>query len=206
MSCASVGRLLRKGAGLKPAQTMSVLSHPQIKNNLARLGYTFFNYFGPVDFLLNDCFHCSGVVDNNQIERLLARELIDQEFKRKFINGELDPGKFPFPYRLNRWGISQMRKQTLVGKLVCRIEGFTVENLPKGPDDLMAAIVIVEKQIGKAIVKVRETVEVVLSSTDYLDMDALIANEQIQQSLRQNFRLAWLPTSGKQVVEVGSTV
>jgi len=192
MSCTTVGRAMLEAAGLKPARTISALRHPVIQKNLAKVGYTFFDYFGPVDFLLNDCFHIAGVIDNNQIERLLARELIDQEFSRRFSSSDLDPNKFPFPYKLNRWGLGQMRRQTLFGKLFSRIEGFTVDTLPKGPDALMAAILLLEKQIGKSIVQTRATVEKVIHDYQHLDMKTFARDDRIQHALRNTLNLPWL--------------
>jgi hypothetical protein len=192
MSCTAVGRYMHQAGSLAPARRISSLSHPVVQKNLARVGYCFFDYFGPVDFLLNDCFKMTGVVDNNQIERLLAREMIDQEFRRKFIMGNLDPKRFPFPYRLNLWGLGQMRRQTPIGKLVGRIEGFSADTLPKGPDALLAVILLAEKQIGKSIVKARATVEKVLAEYQHLDMKAFAADQRIQHAVRQSLNLPWL--------------
>jgi hypothetical protein len=201
VSCTSVGRFLHKAAGLKPADTISRLSHPQIQANLGELGYTWFDLFGPVDFLLNDYFECVGFVDNNQPERLLARELIDQEFLRHFKSCGLDAGQFPFPSKINRWGLGHMRKQTMLGRLFGWFEGFTADTLPKGPDELMAAIKPVEKQMGKIILKTRETVEEVLADTDHLDMAVFNADERILECLQQNFKLPWLQIPGTALAE-----
>jgi len=192
MACCTVGRFMHNAAGLEPAKTISRLSHPRVQSNLAKVGLTQFEYFGPVDFLLNDCFACTGVVDNNQIERLLARELIDREFRHRFINSDLHPAKIPFPFGLNRWGIGQMRKQSLIGKLVCLFEGFTVENLPRGPDDLLAVILIAEKQVGKSIVQTRKVVMEVIADYAFLDMENFVAEQRILDALEQNFRVSWL--------------
>jgi len=192
MSCTAVGRSMHQVAGFEPAQRISSLSHPVVQQNLARIGYSFFEYFGPVDFLLNECFQIVGLVDNNQVERLLAREIIDQEFRRIFMTRSLDPSGFPFPYKLNLWGLSHMRRDTRIGKMIGRLEGFTSETLPKGPDELLAVILLAEKQIGKSIVRTRSTVEKVLAEYQHLDMVEFAADERIRQAVRQNLQLRWL--------------
>lgn len=197
MSCTMLGRVMHKEAGLRAARTISKLSHPVVRRNLAKVGYTHFDYFGPVDFLLNDCFHFAGVVDNNQVAHLLARELVDREFRYRFANSELLPGKFPFPYRLNLWGLGQIRRSTLPGRLIGLIEGFHADTLPKGPDELMAVILLVEKQIGKIIEKVRASITPVLADLDHLDMKALAGTEHIQDTVRQCLDLPWLAVAGR---------
>ena len=195
MSCTAVGRFLHQQSGLKPAQTKSRIGHPNIQANLRKLDYTFFDFFAPVDFLLNDCFHYAGYVDNNQIDRLLARELIDRTFRQQFMERTLEPKQFPFPYSLNRWGIGQIRKQSVIGKLIGLAEGFDDQNLPKGPDSLMAVIKLVEKQIGKAIDNIRPDVKNALAACTYLDMKLLTSEDGIRRSIQQNLSFKWLPPS-----------
>jgi len=206
VSCTTVGRFMHNAAGLKPAETISRLGHPQVQANLASLGYNWFEYFGPVDFLLNQCFECVGFTDNNQPERMLAREITDREFKRQFMTYELNSDNFPFPYKINRWGLGHMRRQTLPGRLIAWLEGFTAETLPKGPDDLMAAIVPIEKQLGKLIIKTRETVEGVLAGVDQLDMAEFYADQRIIECLQQNFNLPWLQNPRTVLAETGEAV
>ena len=192
LSCTAVGRVMHAEAGLKPAKRISELGHPMVRNNLAKVGYRYFDYFGPVDFLLNDCFRFVGLVDNNQLDRLLARELVDREFRRRFCSSELEPRNFPFPYALNLWGISQMRKRSFWGKLISLIEGYDVDTLPKGPDALMAVILLAEKQIGKSIRQIRETIVPVLAEVESLDMSAFSDDERVRAALQENLVLPWL--------------
>ena len=196
LACTTVGRFLHRSAGLKPAENIGRFGHPQVQANLSSLGYHWLVYFGPVDYLLNQCFKCIGFTDNNQPERMLAREITDREFKRQFMAYELDGNKFPFPSKINRWGLGHMRRKTVAGRLISRLEGFTAETLPKGPDHLVAAIVPIEKQLGKLVVKTRGTVEKVLVGMDQLDMAKLAADPRIVESLRQNFKLPWLQNPG----------
>ena len=126
------------------------------------------------------------------MERLLAREIIDQEFRRIFMSRTLEPTRFPFPYKLNLWGLGHMRRKTRIGKWIGRLEGFSAETLPKGPDALLAVILLAEKQIGKSIVKTRATVEKVLEEYHHLDMSKFCADERIDQAARNSLRLRWL--------------
>lgn len=193
MSCTAVGRFLHECSGLKPAETKSRIGHPNIQANLSKLGYTFFEFFAPVDFLLNDCFHYAGYVDNNQIDRLLARELIDRTFRKQFMERSLEPERFPFPYRVNRWGIGQIRKQRLIGKLIGQVEGFDDQNLPKGPDALMAVIKLAEKQIGRSIKELRQPMLAALAGCEHLDTEVLAGDERVQRAIKRNLNLPWLP-------------
>ena len=197
MSCTAVGRFLHQQAGLTPARTMSKLHHPKVQSNLSKLGYTYFDFFAPVDFLLNDCFSYAGRIDNNQIDRLLARELVDKEFRRQFMERELDSRRFPFPYRLNRWGLGHIRRNTVIGKVIGLVEGFDSHNLPKGPDDLMAVIKIVEKQIGAVISKTRTAIEKTMANHDNHDLEALMNSPELIAVVENSLNLPWLPPNGK---------
>ncbi|MDJ0957869.1 MAG: YiiX/YebB-like N1pC/P60 family cysteine hydrolase [Arenicellales bacterium] len=192
MSCTAVVRFMHQYANLKPAQNKSKMGHPNIQANLKKLGFTYFDFFAPVDFLLNDCFHCVGYVDNNQVDRLLARELVDHEFRQRFTERELVPEKFPFPAGLNRWGIGHIRRQSLIGKIIGTVEGFDHNSLPKGPDHLLAVIKLAEKQIGKAIKTVRNVLPSVLREMDVLDTQKLIQDPRLRHTIDSSLNLPWL--------------
>jgi hypothetical protein len=193
MSCTAVGRFLHQRAGMTPASTMSKIHHPNIQSNLSKLGYTYFEFFAPVDFLLNDCFRFAGRIDNNQFDRLLARELVDKEFRRQFMERELDSRQFPFPYRLNRWGLGHMRRNTVIGKAIGLVEGFDPRNLPKGPDDLLAVIKIAEKQIGAVIGITRTAIEKAMADHDNPDLATLMNSPELKSIVERSLNLSWLP-------------
>lgn len=192
MACTSVGRFMLAAAGLEPPRRFSRLDHPRVERNLERIDYPYLDYFGPVDFLLNDCFDHVGFVDNNHIEHLLARELIDREVLRRIETYEIDPDRFPFPYRINRWALGRMRRRTLLGRAFSALQGFPAENLPRGPDKILAAILPVEKQMGKAIVRTRPTVVEVLTGYEHLDSEAFFADPRIRAAVQKNTVLPWL--------------
>ncbi len=193
MSCTAVGRFLHKAAGMTPVETVSRLEHPNIQTNLAKLGYTYFDFFAPVDFLLSAYFRFAGRVDNNQVDRLLGRELVDREFRSQFEQRQLDPRLFPAMGRLNRWGIKQIRSNTLVGKIIGKFEGFDSQNLPKGPDELMAVITLAEKQIGAVIKKTIDAVAGELQKTGQSQLEALLNHREINELINRSLDLPWLP-------------
>ena len=192
MSCTAVVRFMHQNANLKPAESKSKMGHPSIQANLRKLGFTYFDFFAPVDFLLNDCLHYVGYVDNNQVERLLARELVDYEFRQRFTERELVPEKFPFPASLNRWGIGQIRRQSWIGKIIGAVEGFDHNSLPKGPDPLLAVIKLAEKQIGKSIKAVCNALPPVLKEMDVLDTQKLSQDSRLCRVIDTSLDLPWL--------------
>jgi hypothetical protein len=177
---------------MTPIRTMSKLAHPRIQANLARLGYTYFDFFAPVDFLLSDRFRYAGRIDNNQVARLLAREVVDREFRHQFEARELDPNKFPVIGRVNRWGIKQIRNESLTGRLIGKFEGFDSHNLPKGPDDLMAVITLAEKQIGAVIRKTRNAVARELTLSEQPGLDELLNHQEVTHLVSRSLDLPWL--------------
>lgn len=192
MSCTTVGRFLHQAAGMTPTRTVSKLAHPNTQANLGKLGYTFFDFFAPVDYLLSDRLGYAGRVDNNQVDRLLARELVDLAFRRQFEARPLDPGKFPLKGRVNRWGIKQIRSESPAGRLIGWFEGFDARNLPKGPDDLMAVITLAEKQIGAVIVKTRDAIIRELEQHNQPVLAELLEHEGINRLVTRSLDLPWL--------------
>ncbi len=193
MSCTSVGRFLHRDAGLRPAVTRSRIRNPRIRENLSRLGYEFFNIFTPVDYLLDDRFTCCGWVDNGQFSNLLARELVDREFRRQFSERSLRPEKFPFRYPINRWALRQIRARTTVGRAIGRIIGFDSDSLPKGPDDVIAVITLAEARIGRSITKVKGVLDKILRDLEDVEMQQLITHPRVRTAVADSLVLPWLP-------------
>ncbi len=145
-----------------------------------------------MDYLLDERFQCAGWIDNNQFSSLLARDLIDSEFKAQFAARRIEPDKFPFPYTLNRWGIKHIRRRTLMGRLIGLVEGFDEHSLPKGPDDLLAVITLAEKQIGKAILKTKSVIDRELQEFDHDRVDSLLSSPRIRDTVTAALDLPWL--------------
>jgi hypothetical protein len=196
MSCTSVGRFLLEDAGIEAVRTKSVIDTPTIMNNLRRVGYENFSIFVPVDYLLDENFSCVGWVDNNQFMALLARELVQRHFRHSFAQRKLDPDQFPFMYKLNRWGIRQIRRQTLFGKVISLIEGFDHVSLPKGPDKLISVITLVEAQLGKATRKTRRFLDDHLKDDAQFDLESVLADGKVRATLERYLDLPWLQQSG----------
>ena len=193
MSCTGVARFLYQDAGLERIAAKSQLAERRICSNLHKLGYTFFDpFFAPVDYLLNENFSAIGWIDNNQFDKLLTRELIESRFRDMFSQREIKLNKFPAMHRINEWGIGHIRRQTALGRIISRVEGFDHISLPKGPDKLMAVITLVEAQIGKAIRKTHPFVKTYLAGQQGLDLQSVMADESVQKTLARNLKLPWL--------------
>ena len=192
MSCTSVGRFLLEDAGIEAVRTKSVINMPGIMNNLRRVDYESFSVLMPVDYLLDENFSCVGWVDNNQFMALLARELVQRHFRSLFAQRKLNPGKFPFMYTLNRWGVRQIRRQSLLGKLISLIEGFDHVSLPKGPDKLISVITLVEAQLGKATRKTRRFLDDHIQDDAEFDLESILADRNVRATLNRYVDLPWL--------------
>lgn len=191
-SCTRVGRFLMEEAGLEPVAIKSRISHPQIQKNLGKMGYTFFDFFAPVDYLLNESLSFVGWIDNNQHDRLLARELVESRFRILFLQNEIKLEKLPFRHRVNLWGINQIRRRTLGGRLLSLVEGFDHISLPKGPDPIIAMVTLAEAQIGGAIKRTRPFVREYLSRLDSFDLHQVTADAEVRRVVNSELKLAWL--------------
>ena len=193
VSCTTVGQLLFQAAGLAPLRSRSAIADKVIQRNLQALGYERYEpFFAPVDYLLSPELVCVGWIDNNQLDRLLTRELIEARLRVLFASGRLDCRRFPRSYRLNLWGIGHMRRQTPLGTLVSRVTGFDHASLPKGPDRMVAAIEPVEAQLGLAVRRTLPFVRDYLATIDHVDLTVILNDPRVQAVLERNLRLSWL--------------
>ncbi|MBS1270496.1 MAG: hypothetical protein MAG794_01453 [Gammaproteobacteria bacterium] len=192
VSCCTVARLLHMDAGLEPASWKSRIQHPGIQANLQKLDYVFFDFFAPVDYLLDRNFGCAGWVDNHQFEDLLARELVEGYFRELFITRTLNPKRFPFVSRVNRWGIRHIRRQSVIGRAIGKIEGFDHRSLPKGPDALLAVITIAEAQLGRAIKQTRRWLKTLDYAADYFSLEEFSRKPEVREHLETTVELPWL--------------
>lgn len=192
VSCCGVGRLLHGDAGLEPASTKSRIRHPRIQSNLRKLGYEFFDFFAPVDYLLDVNFQCVGWVDNSQFNRLLARELVEGYFRELFLTRTLNPDRFPLMTRINRWGIRQIRRRTAVGRFIGRLEGFDHRSLPKGPDPLLAVITVAEAEIGGMVQRTVRWLEKLDYSHGYFSLRDFARRPEVRAHIESSVKLSWL--------------
>ena len=86
-----------------------------------------------------------------------------------------------------------MRRNTLIGKVIGLVEGFDPQNLPRGPDDLMAVIKIAEKQIGAVISKTRAAIEKTMADQDNPDLATLMNSPELNSVVERSLNLSWLP-------------
>lgn len=192
VSCCSVGRLLHLDAGLEPATGASRVEHPRIRDNLEKLDFTYFDFFAPVDYLLNANFRCAGWIDNHQFDDLLARELVEGYFRELFMTRTLNPRRLPLMGSVNRWGIGHIRRRSLPGRIISLVEGFDDVSLPRGPDALMAVITLVEAQLGRVV---KQTIRY-LKTTDYpsgyFSLTEFSQRPDIRKHLESTLKPAWL--------------
>lgn len=192
VSCCGVGRLLHLEAGLEPASLKSRIEHPRIRSNLEKLGYRHFEFFAPVDYLLDTRFECVGWVDNHQFESLLARELVENRFRELFMTRTLQPHRFPFTTRINRWGIGHIRRRSLLGRLIGRVEGFDHRTLPKGPDPLLAVITAAEAQVGEIVRRTRSRLEQLDHETNAFSLAEFSNRADVRGYVDTDMKLQWL--------------
>ena len=193
VSCTTLGRLLYEEVGVGSIASASEVGDAGVRRNLERLQYTAFEpFFAPVDYLLNGDFDRVGFIDNNQLPRMVARELVEERFRERFSAGVLDMRRLPIMFYLNLWAIGHIRKRSLLGKVISRAMGFDHVSLPKGPDRMLAAIEPIEAQLGNAIKRLVPHVETLLAEMHHFDPAALRRDARVQRLLDEHLPLSWL--------------
>ena len=94
-----------------------------------------------------------GVFDNDYFLENVTSEIITRKVRRLFYTMVIEPNQFPWLFKFNRWGITQIKNGTWLGSLFLWFEGFSRGNFPHGPTDAMALVEIVESETQKAVDK-----------------------------------------------------
>lgn len=195
MSCTSVGRFLHESAGLQGATTKSFMENPTIQRNLEKLDFRFFKTFAPVDYLMDTNFECIGWIDNNQFNDLLSREIVEDYFRELLSTKILNPKRLPPLGYINHWGIKQIRRKNIIGKIISLVEGFDHQSLPKGPDKLLSVITLVESQIGNAIKKTKTCMPEAIQQfykKGFFSLEKFAGEPEVRRILEKNLQLKWL--------------
>ena len=169
--CVSVTQQFYEAFGLQVVGPPGAIRDEGIRQTMTSLDYPWLDAFlTPIDFVLSPLLDCVGVIDNGQMARLVTREFVERRFRHCFSTGRIDPDRMPLQSRLIFFGIGQMRRRTLIGRLVSLIMGFDHENLPKGPDRILAIVEPLEAELGAAV---RKLMPEVTARLDALEPDAI---------------------------------
>ena len=169
--CTSVTQQFYAAMGLEVVGPPGAIRDAGIRQTMTTLDYPWLDAFlTPIDFVLSPLLECVGVIDNGQMTRLVTREFIERRFRHCFSTGRIDPDRMPLHARVIFFGIGQMRRRTLIGRLVSMIMGFDHENLPKGPDRILAIVEPLEAELGGAV---RKLMPEVSARLDEVDPDAI---------------------------------
>jgi Permuted papain-like amidase enzyme, YaeF/YiiX, C92 family len=191
--CTMFASWIYEAAGLPPVPPRSKVGDPTILANLARLEYTDLDlFFTPVDFVRNPDFDLVGVVDNNQFDRILTRELLQVRFREIYSSKVMDLRRLPFMYYPNLWAVRQIRARTALGWVLSKIFGFDPANLPKGPERLLALIQPTEAQLTRMSNKLVPVVRARIEELDDFNFRGVIADTGLEAEFRRVMRFRWL--------------
>lgn len=169
--CVSVIQQFYEAFGLQVVGPPGAIRDEGIRQTMTSLDYPWLDAFlTPIDFVLSPFLDCVGVIDNGQMARLVTREFVERRFRHCFSTGRIDPDRMPLRSRLIFFAISQMRRRTLIGRLVSLAMGFDHENLPKGPGRILAIVEPLEAELGAAV---RKLMPEVTARLDALEPDAI---------------------------------
>ena len=185
ISCTTVATHLSELAGGPTIRAKSrYIQEPRVQKNLETFDLVQPAFLGMADYLIDERVESVGVIDNGQFQRNVTRELLERQFVRIFRNFELDLSLLPVMFALNRFGVRHMRAGTWLGKLIGVPYGLNKENLPKGPEKVLAVIEIYEHIIAAAVKKADARLALLWDSSKLIDIDALERDHEIESLLK----------------------
>lgn len=152
LACTSVATYLFKELGLTPISTKShYSSHPQVLKNLAEIELKTGPFLSPWDFIASPRTVCVGVWDNNFFLLNICRELCEREMDYIFKNRHFTLSPAPLLYYFNSFGVKQIQRDTILGKIIGKAVGFNKDNLPCASHKVLGMIEIYEHTMEKAV-------------------------------------------------------
>jgi hypothetical protein len=119
--------------------------HSRTFKNLKTLGiFSSANKFFlmPDDYARSDRFYLIGLIDNAQFHQMLARHLMRSRIQEIWRQNLLAPSQFPLEYKLNKFVISSVQKNTWFSGLLLRFLRIDRARFPSGPVTFMSLITL----------------------------------------------------------------
>lgn len=187
LACTSIATSLLKKINIDPIKTKSIYDDPRISKNMAQFGYVYPKALFLIDFLIDERLQRVGIIDNNQFIRCLGRELFERRFLELFRDRKLNIKKSQVLYHLNLFGVKQIRRNNLLGKLLgMAFGGFNRDNLPKGPDRVLAVIQIYEHILAKANSKTRQKLTYLIKNEGPFIIDNFQKRQEVGKIIDNN--------------------
>ncbi len=186
LSCTTVGTCLYRRTGIRPIEDKSDF-RGKIAENVLKLGAGGVKLLAPTDYMMSDRLQFIGVIDNDDFESEVTKELVLGRLRKLFETKTLDQTSFPLEYKINKWGVNQIRAGSFLGNLFMWIEGFSRETFPKGPTEGMAIVEIFESATHKGVVKSKDLIRNEIHSTLFSIHD-LEERPELQSNIDQNIQ------------------
>ncbi|MBI4041448.1 MAG: hypothetical protein HY390_06245 [Deltaproteobacteria bacterium] len=184
LSCTTVGTCALRRTGVLPLKANGILQG-NIGENVKKLGVQNLKALSPMDYVISDRVQFIGTIDNNQFSSEVHKELVLRRIRHLFEIKTLAFEKFPFRYRINRWGIEKINNRSIIGSLFMWAEGFRAETFPRGPIDGMAMVEILEAETAKAVEHARSIINPLIDPDFPFSIHTLEENKDLQSEIDQ---------------------
>ncbi|OFZ20443.1 MAG: hypothetical protein A2X94_10530 [Bdellovibrionales bacterium GWB1_55_8] len=186
LACTAVANRLFELAGIQPIATKSRYSDdPQVRKNMDFFDFGADAFLSLTDFIVDPRLQIIGAVDNGHFHRNIARDLCERRFFEIFRRGDIDAGALPWMYSLNRFGVRQMRSGSMLGRLIGLPYMLTPDNLPRGPEKVLAIIEIYEHLVEVAVRRVDRKIQTLWDNTQLVDIDQLASDPAVVDLLEE---------------------
>jgi hypothetical protein len=149
LTCTGVGSLILERTGI-PAVSIKSAVDARIFPNFARLGLSMKEFLAPSDYARDSRFESVGFVDNDELSRALAHQLVSGEvvdFLRTLL---IDTDRLPGEFAFDLFAVNEAQKRTPVGEALLKLEGFNDADFPSGPAQLIALMPLMDQAMGSA--------------------------------------------------------
>ncbi len=115
------------------------VSRGLLKENLELLGFKADKFLVATDYLRDPGFSWVGMFSAMRIEQTVINDIFSSHMGYTLRRKKFDPSKFPWMYHVNRWALRQMGSSwNPIGWAFRSAFGFTSENFPTGPANMIA--------------------------------------------------------------------
>jgi hypothetical protein len=149
LTCTAVGSLVLERTGIAPVALRSPVD-PLILPNFEELGMDLDRILTPTDYARDSRFESVGSIDNSELPRALAHQLISGAVAEELRERLLDTRRLPGEYQFNLFAIREAQRRTPTGEALLALEGFHDADFPSGPAPLIALMPILDQEMGAA--------------------------------------------------------
>ena len=185
IGCTEIYNVLLSKLKIDKISMKSYYRNETIVENYGFLDFHHGEVLNPMDFAVDDRTDLIGIFDNGEFKSEIARFSVVLNFVQLISSRKFTKETMPLRYKINYWGIDQVKKDNLLGGIIRKVEGFGKLHFPKGPIGIMALIEPAQKLVAQVVESIKDSVSEMLEEENYVvfSIDNFLKREDLEREI-----------------------